>query len=247
MIRTALLSASAAVASAALLAGFAAHPGAGHDTKNAEPAGEANPMAFAYTLGVCPVSGMELGAMGDVIVKSYEGREVRFCCNGCPDQFAEDLDASWEKVDEMIIEDQLPYYPLTTCVVSGEELAFDGEEVAINVVVNNRLFRVCCEGCIAQIEADPSKYAALLDAAVIEAQSDAYPLETCVVAGHGLGGEEGEEPAQIVAGSRLVKFCCGGCESSFAENPAQFLAELDEAWKPIIEESGRPVVELDSE
>ena len=40
-----------------------------------------------YALNTCAVSGEELGAMDDVIVKTYDGREVRFCCEGCIEDF----------------------------------------------------------------------------------------------------------------------------------------------------------------
>ena len=40
-----------------------------------------------YPLDVCVVSGEKLGAMGDPIVITHEGREVRFCCAGCVPKF----------------------------------------------------------------------------------------------------------------------------------------------------------------
>jgi len=49
-------------------------------TQAQAPAGE-------YPLDVCVVSGDKLGAMGDPIVITHEGREVRFCCAGCVPKF----------------------------------------------------------------------------------------------------------------------------------------------------------------
>ena len=43
-----------------------------------------------YPLGTCPVTGEKLGAMGSPIVKVYDGREIRFCCGGCPAKFEAD-------------------------------------------------------------------------------------------------------------------------------------------------------------
>ncbi len=40
-----------------------------------------------YPLDVCIVSGQKLGSMGDPIVITQEGREVRFCCAGCVPKF----------------------------------------------------------------------------------------------------------------------------------------------------------------
>jgi len=40
-----------------------------------------------YPLDVCVVSDQKLGSMGDPIVITHEGREVRFCCAGCVARF----------------------------------------------------------------------------------------------------------------------------------------------------------------
>lgn len=49
----------------------------------------------AYPLKVCVVSGEDLGSMGDTLERIYRragqpDRLVRFCCDGCPDDFAKD-------------------------------------------------------------------------------------------------------------------------------------------------------------
>ncbi|RBP44205.1 YHS domain-containing protein [Roseimicrobium gellanilyticum] len=40
-----------------------------------------------YTLKTCVVSGNELGSMGKVVTKTYEGQEVKFCCKPCIKKF----------------------------------------------------------------------------------------------------------------------------------------------------------------
>jgi hypothetical protein len=40
-----------------------------------------------YPLDTCIVSGNKLGSMGKVIVKSHEGREIKFCCKPCVRKF----------------------------------------------------------------------------------------------------------------------------------------------------------------
>jgi YHS domain-containing protein len=40
-----------------------------------------------YPLGTCLVSGNKLGSMGKVIVKSYQGQEIKFCCKPCVKKF----------------------------------------------------------------------------------------------------------------------------------------------------------------
>jgi hypothetical protein len=112
-----------------------------------------------YPLDTCPVSGKELGSMGDPIVMMHEGREVRLCCKGCIKTFETDAARYFKEIDQKIIEQQLPYYPVTTCVVSGEPLGSMGEPV--NYVHNNRLMRLCCKGCLRALKNEsPSRSSA---------------------------------------------------------------------------------------
>ncbi len=39
---------------------------------------------------ICPVSGEELGSMGEPIVMTHEGKEVKLCCKSCIKQFKAD-------------------------------------------------------------------------------------------------------------------------------------------------------------
>jgi hypothetical protein len=41
----------------------------------------------AYPLDTCIVSGNKLGSMGKVVVKSYEGLEIKLCCKPCVKKF----------------------------------------------------------------------------------------------------------------------------------------------------------------
>ena len=54
-------------------------------------------------------------------------------------------------------------YPLTTCVVSGEDLAAMGGHVSIQH--EGREVRFCCKECVKTFKDDPAKYLALLDKA----------------------------------------------------------------------------------
>ncbi len=71
--------------------------------------------------------------------------------------------------------------------------------------------------------------AAKEDAALVEKQKAAYPVDTCVVTGKKLG--EHGAPVDYLYKGRLVRFCCAGCISSFEKEPAKYLAKLDEAAK----------------
>ena len=56
-------------------------------TQATPPATQAQTLEGDYPLDVCVVSGAKLGSMGDPIVFNHEGREVRFCCGNCIDDF----------------------------------------------------------------------------------------------------------------------------------------------------------------
>ncbi len=179
-----------------------------------------------YPLNKCIVSGEDLGDQSDAVIKDYDGREMRFCCKGCVKDFEKDQASFLQKLDKAIIQAQLADYPLETCVVSGEAL---GGEMGdpIDHVVGNRLVRLCCKMCKKELAADPAKYIARLDEAVVAAQLDGYPASTCPITGEALEGMG--EPYDYVFAGKLVRFCCDGCVSKFNENPAQALATIYEA------------------
>ncbi len=182
---------------------------------------------LSYILSTCPISGEALGSMGDPIVKTYEGREVKFCCQMCVPRFEKDLKASFAKLDQQIIESQRSFYPMTTCVVSGEAFGGDMGE-PIELLYNNRLVRLCCKMCKGDFKKDPAAYIAKLDAAVIEQQSEQYPLSTCPISGGELGSMG--EPISVVYAGRLVKFCCAMCVPKFEADPMPTIKKIDAAW-----------------
>lgn len=182
-----------------------------------------------YPLSTCPVSGKTLGKMGDPVVKEIDGREVRFCCPMCIPKFEADKEAYWKKIDAQIVEDQVAFYPLTTCVISGEPLTMDGDDIAVDFVYNNRLVRFCCRKCVKTFLKDPDAALAKLDAATAQQQRENYPLERCPVSGGKLGMMG--DPYEVVIDSHLVRLCCPDCETKLRANPQKYLEKLDEAWK----------------
>jgi YHS domain-containing protein len=190
------------------------------------------PLTALYPLASCPITGKPLGSMGDPVVRTYDGREVRFCCAACPPRFERDQEAQLKKLDAQIIAMQLPYYPLETCPVAGGALGSMGEPD--NYVYQNRLVRFCCASCRGGFEKDPAKHIAALDKAAADQQRDQYPLDTCMVRGNRLGSMG--DPAEVIIAGRLVRLCCPPCEKQLRENPAQYIATLDAAWQ----KAGRP-------
>jgi YHS domain-containing protein len=180
-----------------------------------------------YPLATCIVSGKELGAKP--VVKQIDGREVRFCCDQCPTKFDTDKAAYFKKIDAQIIEQQLKHYPLTHCVVMEDD-ELNAPDINVNYVYANRLVRFCCPDCIKPFNADPAKFLAKIDEAVIKQQKDAYPLATCPVSGEKLGGSMGE-PVTKVYGVTMVKFCCNGCVAKFETDYIADMAKVTDAWK----------------
>jgi len=206
-------------------AGAAEHPHApaAAPAKTAAPALDAD----VYPLSTCVVTGQKLGAMGDPVVYQHQGREIRFCCKGCIEKFESDPAGYLKLVDAEIVKQQLPHYPLATCVITGEKLGSMGQPV--DYVHKNRLVRFCCQGCVAQFQKAPLKHIAALNKAVLEKQSVAYPLDTCVVMGTKLG--KMGDTIDYVSGNRLVRLCCKGCIAAFQKEPAKYLEKLDAALK----------------
>lgn len=121
--------------------------------------------------------------------------------------------------DAAIIKEQKPSYPLTKCPITGEELTKD----AVDVVKDGRLVRVCCNGCVKRVE---TKHIQAVDAAVIAAQKQDYPLQICPIS-----GEKLTDGAQdLVHGTRLVRLCCQKCVTAFQKDPKATMAQLDKAY-----------------
>jgi hypothetical protein len=195
--------------------------------KTAGAAADAKVWTEPYLLNTCAASGRPIDVKGTPTTKVVDGRELKFCCGGCAAAVAKDP-AKWlSKVDKAITARQMAIYPTTTCIVSGEPLMEDGKDTGVSMVVNNRLFRVCCKMCARKVKADPAKYAAKLDEMAMRAQAKAYPLKTCVVAS---SNALGESPKQMMVGGRLVQTCCGGCAKKVKADPAKYVAVVDAAW-----------------
>jgi len=180
-----------------------------------------------YPLDTCPVSGKKLESMDKAITLNYEGRDIRFCCAGCPDKFKADPAKYLESVDAAIIKQQKDHYPLDVCPISGEKLGSMGDPV--DIVVGNRHLQLCCAGCKKKAAADPAKMIAMLDKAVIEKQSASYALDTCPISGEKI--ENMDEATNVVIANRLVKVCCAKCVKKVNADPVAMLSKLDEAQK----------------
>lgn len=172
-----------------------------------------------YPLDRCVVTDRPLGA--DAVNHVHMNRLVRLADRDAVATFREDPARWLAELDRRIVEAQLADYPLEDCPVGGK-LGAMGEPV--NVVVMNRLVRLCCEGCRKDLLANPLEHMKTLDAAYADARRDAYPVDTCVVGGSRLGSMG--EPVEVVAGTTLVRLCCKGCLPRLRAEPTKYLAKL---------------------
>jgi len=221
---------------AAFAATASAHDDHAHHSHDAEehadtPADEseaAERVGDPWPLDTCVVAERsKLGSMGGPIIKIHEGREVRFCCAGCTGAFESNPEQFLARADAKIIEQQKAHYPLDHCIVDTEEKIDVNADETILKVVGNRMFALCCGGCARALDRNPARYIAMLDEAVVEAQRDDYPLETCVVSGLPLDSMGGA--VEHVVGNQLVKVCCAPCIRTIEQDPAGILGKLAEA------------------
>ena len=112
-----------------------------------------------YPMTTCPLTGEELGSMGEPIQLVHGTRLVQLCCKGCVKGFMKNPAKTMEKLDAALIAKQLKTYKLKTCVVSGEELEAGK---AVDFLYGTKLVRVCCKSCVKAVKKDPAKHLAKL-------------------------------------------------------------------------------------
>ena len=201
-------------------------PPAKTDPTKAAPA-KAAPAATAwrgdpYMLTTDALTGEPLGPIEKQVKIDVDGREFRFANQANADKFKADPQKAIAAVDEKMIRDQKPFYPLDTCLVSGEKL----DSNAVDIVYLNRLIRLSNKDHVTELRKDPSKYIEKLDQAVIAKQGPKYSAKTCPVSTEALGGEMGP-PVDYVVGNRLVRLCCPKCKKQIADDPLKYVHAMD--------------------
>ena len=110
---------------------------------------------------VCPVSGLQLGSMGNPIPVNVGDQTIYVCCKGCinavkskPEKYlvtaatlsftpAEAADADAIKQQEV-------------CPVTGEPLGSMGTPIKVTGLARD--LYLCCQGCVNPLKKDPQKY-----------------------------------------------------------------------------------------
>jgi hypothetical protein len=157
-----------------------------------------------------------------VVMIMDRGREIRVCCKECRDRYFQEAYTVLARINEQIVQEQRPHYPLKTCVVDDKPLQ---EKATVELVFRNRLFRLCSEKCGDALQKQPAKCFGKLDFSVIESQKPNYPLRTCLVTGKPLG----DTAFDYVIANRLVRLSSLEQVSPFNRTPAKYLQKLTEA------------------
>ncbi len=172
-----------------------------------------------FPLSECPVCGTPLEAKTIVVQGPID---IPVCSKDCADSARQNMGDLVRTIEKRIIEQQLPFYPLTTCVVDDTKL---GEGVGFNHVFRNRLFRLCSEDCRIKLEAEPADYFELLNEAVIKKQKATYPLTTCLVSDQPLGADA----VDYVVANQLVRLAQESLKAKFNRQAGLYMEKLREA------------------
>ncbi len=190
-----------------------------------QPASQPAPVSILvsdhyYPNELCLVSGKPANRKGTEQVFEVEGRTVKTCCTNCKAAVLKSPKKYLAKLDKWTIEEQRRHYPLSTCVISGEKLDAMGEPV--DVLVDQTLIRVCCDGCKDEIEENPQKVVAKLRMAV--AKKALAAGATCPVSGEKIPA--GSKKAVVLfIGNKAVPLCCKGCADKVEANPGKYLGK----------------------
>lgn len=154
--------------------------------------------------GACPVSGKP--AKKDQAV-DYKGKQVYFCCGGCPAAFKKDPEKFAAKANQqLLVSGQIVQ---VGCPLSGGPLKKTADIAGASV-------GFCCDNCKGKVESsdDPVK--------MVFASLKGFTLQTeCPVSGKPINAKISTEHA-----GKKVYFCCAGCPDAFKAEPDKFLSKL---------------------
>ncbi len=126
----------------------------------------------ASAQAICPVTGNELGSMGEP-VKVKVGEEVAFLCSKeCVDQKIKA--EHWMTIQTNLAAAQ------KICPVMQQPI----NATKKSTIVNGRKIFVCCPPCIAKIEADPATYVAKLDAQILDSRQESSASQPAAASEH---------------------------------------------------------------
>lgn len=114
-------------------------------------------------------------------------------------------------------------YPLDICIVGNEPLGANAVTVILKDMADPlqewRHMRFCCDTCVAKFRAEPAKYIAALDKAIIERFDRDFPLDRCIVMIEETLDDDAE---RVVYANRVYRLCCRKCITNFQKQTERY-------------------------
>lgn len=168
-----------------------------------------------YPLSTCIVDG---GSLQDVRrLRPFEmgGRTFHVCSGRCLGKLRTETPRYVALLDEAIVTDQRPHYPLDRCAVSGKPLGEVEDPVEL-ILPGNRLVLLASIDLVPRALAGAAEIVRTLDAQVIErAAANVDEPSRCAVD----GAELGNGSIHLLHGNRLIRLCGERCRERFARDP----------------------------
>ncbi len=158
-----------------------------------------------YRLALTAVTVLAIGAFGICTLEDDRGRQ---------------------ESREALLQAQLPFYPLRTCIVSGEPLS---PSTLLVEESEGRIFLLATPSAQAEFLRSLRPYHDILEQTLIRSQVEDYPLDRCIVSGNPLGPPR--ETVQHLQGLQLMRLCCTDCVEAIQDNPEQFVRTLESAYR----------------
>ena len=125
-----------------------------------------------------------------------------------------------KKIEDEVIRQQKPTYPLKTSAISDKPLG----EKPIDKVHNNRLFRLADDADAKAFDTDKTKAITKLDKAYIDMQLPYYPYKKDPVTRDDIAGKE---TVKYLWGNKLIQFTSAVNVTEFEKTPETYLKVLE--------------------
>ena len=211
----AIVAVSPAMAQTSKTGGSAANAGA---PVSAEPSIIILVQKPTFPFTTCVACNKTLPSTPVEYVKS--GRLFRLDSAACQTAVDANFTAFAKKIDDAVIAQQKPTYPLTTSALSGKKL----DPSSIDHVFGTRLIRLADAAEVASFDTDPSLGTRKLNEAYIAMQLPTYPYKKDPVNKEDLAGKT---PVKYLWGNKLILFTSSDSIPKFETTPDTFLTLLE--------------------
>ena len=164
-------------------------PPSGYDRRENQPEfGPTTRADGAAQQRLCPVTGEELGSMGEPIPVTVMGQTISVCCQACVRAVKRDPQ-KYIQIVQNELQSQAPapsriLAPLARaaqqrlCPVMGEELGTMGRPIP--VMAQGGTIYVCCQDCVEAVSGNPARYRRLVDQELRQAEPESENIESSV-------------------------------------------------------------------